>query len=236
MAYQHVHTLAALALTAGLTACVGSDADANIVILRNSALTDMCVATGDPEGAFFSTGVIDVNSTRGYLFSPVVQNFAQDLEGTSLRIAFVHGARIDIHSADSVRDMVLQASAEPDEVRFQVPLSGSIDAGGTIGLIFEIVPEDLFEHLVDDDLLLVDVRIFGEMGGNSFESATFQYPVEVCDGCLVSNLGLCSTISSDFVPAGGHPCGGLQDAGLECCTDDVSMNLVCPAMGTGGGT
>ena len=231
MAYPHVQTLAALALATGLAGCVASDADANIVILRNQALTDMCVATGDPEGAFYSAGLIDTGSRFGYLFSPVVQNFAMDIEGTSLRIAFIHGARIDIHFADDDREAAL--GGQDGLTRFQVPLSGSIEPGGTTGLIFEIVPASLLPQLVDGDLLLVDVRIFGEMGGSGFESATFRYPVEVCVGCLGTNLGPCSDLPMDY-EAAGHPCGGLQDGGGECC-EDADGELRCPAEGTGTG-
>jgi hypothetical protein len=228
MAYPRVHTLAAVALTASLAGCVAGDADANIVILRNQALTTSCSAGADPEAAFYSSGIIDTTSSAGYLFSPIIQNFAMDVEGTSLRIAFVHGARIDIHFADEAREEAL--AGQDGLTRFQVPLSGSIDAGGTIGLIFEIVPDELFPSLVNGDLLLVDVRIFGEMGGDGFESANFRYPVEVCVGCLQNDLGPCSSLPIDFVAA-GHPCGVLQDQGAQCC-DDPQGEAVCPAMGT----
>jgi len=224
MAYQH--TLVALALTASLAGCVASDADANIVILRNQALTTECSA-GDPSAPFYSSGSIDIQSPGGYLFSPIVQNFATDVEGTSLRIAFVHGARVDIHFADEGREEAL--GGVDGLTRFQVPLSGSIDAGGSIGLIFEIVPAELLPMLVDNDLLLVDVRIFGEMGGDSFESANFRYPVEACDGCLFVDLGACSSLPTGYIGQGGHPCGTFQDFGVECCTN--STGLVCPAVG-----
>jgi hypothetical protein len=229
MAYQHVHTLAAIALTVGLAGCVSNDADANVVILRNQAMTESCSAGADPSAAFYSSGTIDLNSPSGYLFSPIVQNFAMDVEGTSLRIAFVQGARVDIRFADSARDEAL--AGQDGLTRFQVPLSGSIEAGGTIGLIFEIVPAELFAQLVDNDLLLVDVRIFGQMGGDGFESAVFRYPVEVCDGCLVEDLGSCSLLDTGFVGA-GHPCGVFQDQVTQCC--DGTTGPVCPAVGTGG--
>lgn len=226
MACQHI--LAAVALTTAAAGCVASDADANVVILRNQALISECVAGGDPEAAFNSSGRINRFSPEGYLFSPIVQNFAQDVEGSSLRIAFVHGARIDIHFADEAREDAL--AGQDGLTRFQVPLSGSIEPGGTIGLIFEILPAALLPMLADNDLVLIDVRLFGEMGGNSFESAVFRYPVEVCDNCFIRDLGACSGLPIDYMPA-GNPCGVLQDATMDCCRDPQNQ-LVCPAEGT----
>lgn len=226
MAYHH--TLVAVALTASLAGCVAGDADANIVILRNQALTTECVAGGDPTAAFNSSGEINRFSSEGYLFSPIVQNFATDVEGTSLRIAFVHGARIDIHFADEAQEEAL--AGQDGLTRFQVPLSGSIEAGGTIGLLFEIVPPEIFPMLANDDVMLVDVRLFGEMGGDSFESANFRYPVEVCDDCFIRDIGLCSELPTDYV-AMGNPCGRLQDSSLDCCRNPQNQ-LVCPAVGT----
>jgi hypothetical protein len=227
MAYLSVKSAAAVALAASLAACVESGADSNVVILRNQALVDSCAGNADPSAPFYGSGTIDLTSQAGYIFSPLVQNFAEDIAGSSLRIAFMHGAKVDIHFSDDARDEALYPS---DLTRFQIPLSGSIDPGGYVGLIFELVPDELIPMLVDGDILLVDVRIYGEIGGNSFESSTFRYPIEVCEGCLAYNLGACSTVPESYDPIVGNPCG-LQDSPTECCQVDTS--LVCPARGTG---
>lgn len=240
MAYPYVQTLAALAGAATLAGCVGSNADANVVILHNSAQGAECIASGEAEGGFNSSGIfdlgtgfdIDPDARSGYVFTPVIQNFATDTgENESLRIAFIRGARIDIHFSTADRE---EALAGIDGLtRFEVPLSGSIDpGGGTVGLIFEIVPAELIPMLTADDLLLVDVRIHGEMGGGSFESAVFRYPIEVCDGCTALNLGSCSNFAMDFTGVGNaNGCNIFQDSAVECCLSPGGLP-VCPAVGT----
>ena len=228
MAYQH--SLAAIVLTASLTGCVAGNADANVVILHNSAASASCITDADPEGAFNSSGTIDKAGGTGYIFTPIVQNFAIGDQNESLRIAFLAGARVDIHFADDAQE---EAFAGVDGLtRFQVPLSGSISPGGTVGLIFEIVPPQVVADLADGDLMLVDIRIFGEMGGNGFESSNFRYPIEVCEGCTLQNIGSCAQYPSDFM-GGGSPngCNLYQDSYVECCTTGTS--LVCPAVGSG---
>jgi hypothetical protein len=227
MAYHH--TFAAIALSASLTACVASNADANIIILHNSAPSPDCLTDADPEGGFNSSGVIDKVGGTGYVFTPIVQNFAAGED--SLRIAFIRGARIDIHFADEALEDSL--GGQDGLTRFQVPLSGSIPPdGGTVGLVFEIVPAALVEQLAEDDLMLVDVRIFGEIGGGSFESANFRYPIEVCEGCTVQDLGDCALYDSSFMGAGvPNGCNLYQDTFVECCTNGQAA--VCPAVGSG---
>lgn len=231
MAYPHVHSVAAIALMASLTGCVGGDADANIVILRNQAqASNLCIASADPEGAFNSSGVIDLRSAGGYVFTPIVQNFASAVEGDSTsRIAFLRGARVDIHFSDEAQEEALAGTAL---TRFEVPLSGSISPGGTAGLIFEIVPAQLLESVGDGDIMLVDIRMVGEMDGGGFEGAVFRYPIEVCASCTVQNIGSCDSYPTDFTGAGAaNGCNVYQDSAVECC-EGVSGLLVCPAAGT----
>lgn len=213
-------------------ACVSSNVDSAVVILNNEAVTGECVATGSSGASFLSSGIIDVagaGSDVGYVLTPVVQNFATGGtgDGDQLRIAFVHGARIDIHFNDPAQESALYPGPL---TRFEVPLAASIDPGGTIGLVFEIVPADLLPMLNDGELLLVDVKIFGELGGSSFESANFRYPVEVCNGCTVQDVGDCAAFpgTGEGTP---HGCNPYQDFTVQCCTSDTV--LVCPAEGTG---
>lgn len=215
--------LASIAFAAG---CVSNDADANVVILRNLALTDACVVGADPEGAFIAAG--EVQQGAPYVFTPVVQNFATTVDGDEARrIAFIQGARIDISFTDETLTQMFSGS---DLIRFQVPLSGSIEPGGTAGFAFEIVPPELSEMLQPGDLMLVDIRMFGRMDGGNFDGASFRYPVEICDDCGVIDLGDCATVPADYEPLVGHPCNPGQDGVTECCTRDTQ--LVCPASGT----
>lgn len=213
-------------------ACVSGNVDSSVVILGNEAVTGECIASGSTTATFMASGVVDVanadNRSDGYILTPVVQNFATaTADNEQLRIAFVHGARIDIHFNDPAQEDALYPSPL---TRFEVPFTASIPPGGTIGVPFEILPADLLPDLVDGELLLVDVKIIGEMGGNSFESANFRYPIEVCNGCTVQVLGACDAITGTGEGT-VHGCNPYQDYTVECCTTPTL--LVCPAEGTG---
>ena len=82
-------------------------------------------------------------------------------------------------------------------------------------------------------VLDAQVMMYGTRGGGRVESNVFRYPVEVCLGCRVTNVGPCSELTSDYVPLAGSPCNPLQDGFLECCTTDTGAEL-CPAQAPPG--
>lgn len=215
-----------------LAACVQSG-DETVLILHNVAPADGCTISAEAGAGYLSTGVIDVNTIRGYTFTPVAENTAQSGEGGNNYIAFVSGAHVNVHFAD---DALESALADTDLTRFEVPISGSIDPdGGTTAFAFEVVPGELINMLAteiedplrDRVLLLVDISIFGDINNGGFETQTFRYPVEVCDGCLFNNVGACSDYptGTEF-PNPGNGCNIAQDYTVDCCDG------VCPAVGT----
>jgi hypothetical protein len=215
----------------GLVGCVDDGSDSAVVILQNQIPEAGCVIPGSPTDTYSSSGRIDVNSPSGYILTPVATNTATTVEGNeTARIAFVQGARIDLSSPDPDVNATLQES--PDS-RIEVPFAGRIDpAGGTSGFGFTAISRELVQSLSDGDFVFIDVKLFGSLGGSGFESAPWRFPVEVCDGCTVNNLGECSSLSSSFTPTNtGNSCNPYQDRTVDCCTS--SGSLVCPAVGTG---
>jgi hypothetical protein len=73
-------------------------------------------------------------------------------------------------------------------------------------------------------LVLAEVKVFGEtLGGDDLESGEFQWPIEVCNGCLISFLGAddpltqgvdCNLSSSAAGGAAGG--GGTTTTQLGC--------------------
>ncbi len=227
---------AGLALGAG--ACVDTNADSGLRIIANSAPGDLCVV--DPSALTFQDdGIIDANSFFGYLFTPIVTNdlvtFGDEL--TAPKTIYVTHARVDIKFYDpSFNDLPVDRGL----VHFQVATSGSIEPnGGRVGLSFEVVPVDLLAAIGDQlpdpmngvppsrTTLDVSVQLVGTHGGDEVVSNVFRYPVEVCDGCLVANVGACTLLPEGFEAQTGGVCNTLQDGVLECC--DSSGALVCPA-------
>lgn len=224
----------------GLAACVDGS-DENIVILQNQVPEPGCVIPGSQDTAFIGSGIIEAGSQLGYRFNPLLKNFADTENATQQDIAFVQGATVDIDVVSGEFDAATLAEFRADGLtHFRVPFAASIEPNETTSLSFEIVPQDLLERLqqelptddpTDHALLIITVRVDGRVGSSGFETQAFEYPVEVCNGCLTNVLGACSTIETSFMPVNtGGECNPVQDATVDCCS--TSDGLVCPAVGT----
>jgi hypothetical protein len=111
--------------------------------------------------------------------------------------------------------------------------SGNVSSGG--GLIsakVNGVPVELANRLratqevgLTPSLALnLRVRAFGHTRSKDIESDPFDFPVYVCDGCLVASIQPCPV---SVAPANeGNACNVAQDTPIDCCLD--GNNLVCP--------
>ena len=109
----------------------------------------------------------------------------------------------------------------------------NIPAGGLASFAFEVLPKGLLDE-IDNRLadgqstqVVAQVEVLGTLDGSDVESNLFSYPIEVCKGCLIQNLGSCESIISEEINTGGV-CQALQDGILDCCTNAEGA-LVCPA-------
>lgn len=224
----------AAALGALASGCVSNDADSGMRILFNAAAGDACLVDGSTD-TFIGSGTIDSASGIGYVFTPVVINDIVTLEGelTGPKTIYIEGANVDIAFYDS--DTFSASDFQGSLLSFAVPTSGSIGPnGGRSGFAFEIVPPELLAAMhptiveLPSGVTTLDVRVqmFGTRGGGEITSQTFRYPVQVCAGCLVEDVGACALLDPSFEAATGGTCNPAQDAILECCDNF----MVCPAM------
>lgn len=236
-------TVASCALA--LAACVDDNADSGLTILRNIAPASGCAVAADST-AFVPSGTIQADAIRGYYFTPVARNDLSVINGEneSQKVIFVEGAHITIDFADPdlfTKDE--QAMMQTDGLtRFAAPASGGIDPDGGVATFgFEIVPTQLLaliaarlpeptaDNVFPATVLNVGVKMYGRRAGDTIESNLFRYPVSVCDGCILSVVGSCTSLPDGFMGAPGGACNVLQDGALECCTN-ASGGLVCPAV------
>jgi len=236
--------LSALGLL-GLGGCV-DNGDAIVVILQNQVPSSGCSVPGTPTPDYQATGLIEGSSPIGYVFTPVLQNFSVG-DGTDdpQHIAQIHGATVDVRfvqPSDLFDSATLSRFRSDGLTHFRVLYSGPIDAGGTASMAFEIVPAELLHEisamLPSDDpsvraQLVVDVSVDGSLGPADFQTKQYNYPIEVCNGCLITDVGLCSDLSAGFSPDKGGACNPFQDAPVECCVDGTTT--VCPASPDGAG-
>lgn len=126
-------------------------------------------------------------------------------------------------------------SASTSLLHYRVPWSGGISSGGgQLSAAVSVVPVDLAEALATNGglsaspslTLNVRVQALGTtVNGTSMTSDPFNYPLQVCSGCLVGNVGPCPFKNA---PANaGNTCNPAQDDVVDCCTDNGA--LICPA-------
>jgi hypothetical protein len=226
--------------------CVAGCTDTNyqIFILRNQVIQDGCIIPAGDGTVYVSSGRLDVTSpvpggnfeNPGYLFSPALQNGATLSQSLpNAHTFFMGGADVELRGTGSMDSQILVAALRARNLNARTQLfSGSIEPEGKVGVAFPIIDEEqtaaIGDFLGTGDLssVVAHMTIFGQMDGTKITSDPFDYPVEVCKGCLIEPLGNCADLSSMTTIHKGSPCGGLQDALLSCCTQDT--RLVCPAI------
>lgn len=229
----------------GLGACVSDNADSGLTILKAAVAESGCTFSLTA-ATFQASGVIQADSPDGYILAPVVRNDLARAEGEAEtpKTVFVSGAQITI----KFQDATLFTAAEQATMttagltRFVAPLAGPVAPNGGVSVFpFGAVPVELLAMIKDKlaageqhhTLLDVQVTMTGTRGGSSIESNLFRYPVEVCDACVVRNLGNCADVDPAQVIATGGLCSLLQDARLDCCQrvdpDTAAVTTICPA-------
>jgi hypothetical protein len=245
--------LATAVVAAGCTADSGDNA---LLILNNKAPETGCAFTTDTAGAVFSSGRFDIahvattDTAAAYLAAPLVQNLVL-VDGTAhpellaRRTAIVKGAHVTITFTDSSQFSAADQAAMKTAglTQFDARFAGTIAPNGGLGVFpAEIVPNGLLQKIktylagnatASDVGLIASLVVFADLGGSTVESAPFEFPIDVCDGCLTSDRGPCSALPSTFMARTGGVCDPRQDGVVDCCTD-ATGNAVCPAVGSGG--
>lgn len=197
-----------------------------------------------PVGGSNSQGVgrLDLSVVQGdadsaYLFFPLLQNNLPipGGGGADTNAIRMNGFNVDITSlagTSAATDAVL--AGNPSLAHFRAAWSGSISSGhGQASAIVGAVPVPLASQLLmsgevakePSALLNLHVQAIGTtVGGTAMQSDPFDFPVEICNGCLVANVQACPYMSAPANP--GNPCNPAQDDPVDCCTDNGA--LVCP--------
>ncbi len=95
---------------------------------------------------------------------------------------------------------------------FPVALAQQVRATGDVG----ISPTSMVVN--------VRTRIFGSTNTQDIESDPFDFPVYVCNGCLVGDVLPCPYTAKPANP--GNDCNIAQDAVVDCCS--FNGELMCP--------
>jgi hypothetical protein len=237
------HLLAGVSLVtacvASMSACKHDDSTLfvqDVLAAQPVTAGEECSFTSDPTQPFISSGVFDIAFGRqGYEPTYLIGNQAvpevnsQQLQ-TETDIITVQGAivRITDSSGNQVANFTRLAAATV------YPSTGSVPgyAPITVTTIDQATVQgdaDLQSNVSTGGTtrLVTYVTFFGiTTGGNSIQSGEFEFPVDVCSGCLIGfsstdvnpllptpNCALAASSSSTSLPS---PCVQGQDFTVDC--------------------
>ncbi len=227
------------ALLAIPSGCAPDDDDSSLIMLHNLAPDEGCTTSPNLSETALGSGVIDVNATQGYFFTPLVQNTASTLEGAILvsqRLALVEGVNVKVtFPQGALSDGTISSLNDSNLLEFSQRFSVTVQPDdGLLALSFFALPVQLLAALRGQTGVGLDanveVQLFGTMGGSDIESQEFNYPVFICEGCLANYVGTCETAPAN--PRTGGNCQVLQDGIVDCCGPSPAGPLTCPSVNT----
>jgi hypothetical protein len=196
------HLLAGVSLLAGsiaiMSACKHDDSTLfvqDVLAAQPVSQGQQCKFTSDPTQAFISSGILDIGLRQEYDPTYLIANQSvpvvnsQQLQ-TETNIITVQGAVVRITDAAGTQLNTFTRLAAATVY----PASGSVPGYAPI----TVTTIDQNTILSDAALLanvmalgrtrlVTYVKFFGQtLGGNSIESDEFEFPVDVCYGCLVT--------------------------------------------------
>lgn len=211
-----------------------TDGGSVLVILQNQVPDGNCTISGSPGNLFRSRGIIDVNSPRGYLFTPVIQNVAIGVrDDPSEHLVTIQGGDVEVVFPEGFSG----TEGIPDTL-FTTLFSGSINPdGGTTAFGFEVLTRNFLQGVkgtgnLDGSgsnfvTLVAKISVYGEMDGGSVQSEEFSYPIDVCDSCLIDDFGPCDPTPDGYTGVSFACLGHIQDTLHQCCRDSGG-ELRCP--------
>jgi hypothetical protein len=184
-----------LALGAALSssACVDNDSSLFVVGVFNLSSTQ-CLAEPDSNAVLMPQGVLDRAFTRSYraallVGSHLTERGSREKLRTETSRLQIEGAHIEIFGTTGGK-----SSFDSPATGLTHPASGTDPSLAAVFAQF-IRPEDMGNPNNPDDYgvlgppgqIIVRVSVFGTtLGGQEIESGEYDFPILVCDGCLVT--------------------------------------------------
>jgi hypothetical protein len=249
-----------LALLAfGCDSILAHTGDEGMIILGNTALASgstTCTFTGQLGQPYISSGQINTATNAGYLFNPLLQsNITAPMGSELIKTITLTGADVAL-TVESVTMSNIDTNAPitPPTITlasadsaFQALFGGTLPPNeGTSNVSFPIIPLSAINSIYTQaaptasEALNVTVEahitVYGNLGGSRIDALPFDYPVTVCNDCVIDIAGNCPVMTA---AAAGNPCNQYQDIDVECCLspDGSGEELLCGSNApTGSGT
>jgi hypothetical protein len=194
----------------------------NATVYQGDGRLDLSIVRGNADSAYLFFPLIENNL-------PGARNGAQDPNQIQLS-----GFNIDITPLSGTSPATNTVLVGNAMAHFRTPWSGGLaSGGGQLSAIVDAFPVALAQRLLTEGgvsnepsaVLNLRIQALGTTTfGNEMQSDPFNFPLEVCVGCLVANVQSCPFASA---PTNlGNACNPAQDAPVDCCTQNGE--LLCP--------
>jgi hypothetical protein len=200
----------------------GCTVPVDATLYEGSGRLDLAIVRSDADSAYLFFPLIENNL-------PSSKNGAQDPNQIQLS-----GFNIDITPLSGTSPATNSVLAGNPSAHFKTSWSGGVQSGGgQINAIVDAFPVALAEQLFNEGgvgsdpsaTLNLRIQALGTTTfGTEMQSDPFNFPLEVCVGCLVANVQACPYASAPANP--GNACNAAQDAPVDCCTQGGA--LICP--------
>jgi hypothetical protein len=237
MRLARLHTLA-LTFAVGLAACADDNQQAMLIesVMAPATATGMAAAfCGSSEKPIVS-GVVDLalvgGAQDGYLMFTQVLNRNQPNgpNNNMVETAYVTISSVDIDLSFDPPPPVTLTDAD---LHVREDLFAIVNPGGTAEIPIDAMPlatmrKIAASHPKTEMSAHTHLRFNGHSAAFDVNSSYLDFPVRVCEGCLVHDVGPCCAKATNY-----GLCNPDQDVSVDCCMDG-SGNAVCPAQPVAG--
>ena len=219
-------------------------------VLQNQAPKPGCAIDTD-ETVYRGEGYLDLSLVSAgaqsayWIFPLVVNNLpASDTGGPDGNEIDVHSFAVDITPSPQGRlppnvqalfDHLNDPSmGNPALLHYSLPWAVTIKSGGgkaatavngfSVALAQQVLATGDVGVSATSMLVNVRTRIFGTTNTQDIESDPFDFPINVCNGCLVASVQPCPVAVKPSNP--GNACNVAQDEPVDCCSFNGA--LMCP--------
>jgi hypothetical protein len=225
-------TAASLMLGAGLLTPSCADNNSSLFIVGVLDISQSsCIAKPDNTGPFQSNGVLDLAFASGYTAFVLVgnqlteQGSREQLRTETSRVT-LRGAEVQLTTLDGKALPIAGAENTFSTVGtgFVDPAAG--DAPSYAAMAVNLIPPGLKGLPAQ---VLAKIRVFGDtLGGTSITSSELDFPITVCNGCLInydtpdttlaanSPFMCATTTASTTQTTVARPCVFGQDQSFSC--------------------
>jgi len=179
--------------------------EARLTIAAALVPEDNCVL--DPDSPTRSSGIMDLSMTDSYYLAVRIHNALET-------IAFVDGAIVAL----DVDGTCIPSGGRTDE------FSAALTPMSSASVLFRAVEPVESQSLDGGEVQIVVAVEAGTEEATRIVSPSITFPIEICEGCLLNELGPCDSVEPPFADGGCYP---GQDEPLDCCADGEG-ELQCP--------